>query len=76
MPGHRIEIEAPELPVGQEAKVLITVDEPPITRRPLSEVMGDYRGGRLFRSAEEVDAYLREERDSWGSPGCRPPAPQ
>jgi predicted ribonuclease YlaK len=25
----------------------------------------DYTGGRLFKTAEEVDAYIREERDSW-----------
>lgn len=24
-----------------------------------------YAGGRLFKTAEEVDAYIREERDSW-----------
>lgn len=24
-----------------------------------------YTGGRLFKTAEEVDAYIREERDSW-----------
>lgn len=25
----------------------------------------NYRGGALFKTAEEVDAYIREERDSW-----------
>jgi hypothetical protein len=25
----------------------------------------NYTGGRLFKTAEEVDAYIREERDSW-----------
>lgn len=24
-----------------------------------------YTGGGLFKTAEEVDAYIREERDSW-----------
>ena len=24
-----------------------------------------YSGGRLFKTAEEVDAYIQEERDSW-----------
>lgn len=26
-----------------------------------------YRSGTLFRTAEEVDAYVREERDAWES---------
>lgn len=25
----------------------------------------NYKGGALFKTAEEVDAYIREERDSW-----------
>jgi hypothetical protein len=27
--------------------------------------LANYAGGRLFKTAEEVDAYIREERDSW-----------
>jgi hypothetical protein len=65
LPGHRIEIQAPELPIGQGATVFIVLDENQPSKRPLREVLGDYAGGGLFRSAEEVDAYLREERASW-----------
>ena len=25
----------------------------------------NYRGGALFKTAEEVDAYIRAERDAW-----------
>ena len=45
--------------------VLVTLAEGQPSKRPLREVLGEYQGGRLFRTAEEVDAYLREERDSW-----------
>ena len=65
LPGHRIEIAAPELPEGRTATVFIVLDEGEGARRPLREVLGDYPGGQLFRSAEQVDAYLREERESW-----------
>lgn len=65
LPGHRIEIQAPELPVGARATVLILLEDQQPPKRRLHEVLGDYPGGRLFQSAEEVDAYLREERDSW-----------
>ena len=26
----------------------------------------NYKGGALFKTAEEVDAYIRTERDAWG----------
>lgn len=65
LPGGRIEIRAPELPEGSIATVMITIAEAEQPKRPLREVLGDYRGGQLFRTAEEVEAYLSEERGSW-----------
>lgn len=65
LPGHRIEIQTPELPEGRSATVFIVLDEEKGLKRPLREVLGNYPGGTLFRSAEEVDAHLRAERDSW-----------
>jgi hypothetical protein len=65
LPGHRIEIASPELPEGHSASVFIILDGVERTKRPFWDVVGDYPGGRLFQSAEEVDAYLRAERDSW-----------
>jgi hypothetical protein len=67
LPGHRVEVSAPELPEGRGATVVILLDDPSPPKRRLSEVLGNYPGGELFRSAEEVDAYLRAERDSWDS---------
>jgi hypothetical protein len=63
--GHRIEIFDPELPEGRPARVLIVLEEEQLTKRPFRQVLGDYAGGQLFRSAEEVEAYVRTERDSW-----------
>jgi hypothetical protein len=65
LPGHRIEIQTPELPEGRAVTVVVTVNEAELPKRRLSEVLAGYPGGRLFHSAEEVDAYLRAERDSW-----------
>jgi hypothetical protein len=67
LPGHRIEIQAPELPEGRSATVLVLVEEEGQPKRRLSEVLAGYPGGQLFRSAEEVDAYLRTEREAWDS---------
>jgi hypothetical protein len=65
LPGHRIEIAAPDLPEGQSASVFVVLDEKPETTRTLWESLGDYKGGELFRTGEEVDSYLKSERESW-----------
>jgi hypothetical protein len=65
LPGHRIEIQAPELPEGRTATVIVFVDETPLPKRRLRDILADYPGGQLFRSAEEVDDYLGAERESW-----------
>ena len=65
LPGHRIEIQAPELPEGRAVTVLVLVDEPSMPKRRLRDILADYPGGQLFRSAEEVDNYLRAEREAW-----------
>ena len=66
LPGRRIEVGAPELPEGRGVTVLILVDDEERTpKRKLSAVLASYPGGRLFRTAQEVDNYLRLERDAW-----------
>jgi hypothetical protein len=65
LPGHRIEIRTPDLPEGKTVTVSISLDEGDTAKRPFREVLGNYSGGQLFRSAEEVEAYLQAERDSW-----------
>lgn len=67
LPGHRIEVQRPELVEGQAATVLIVLheeaEEPKRSR--LSETLRGYTGGKLFRTAAEADAYIKAERDSW-----------
>jgi hypothetical protein len=65
LPGSRIEIHAPELPEGRAAEVTITLAEEDIPKLRFRQVLGDYPGGQLFKSAEEVDAYVHAERESW-----------
>ncbi len=67
LPGHRIEIQADELPEGRSATVLVLIDEPEMPKGRLSEILAGHPGGQLFRTAEEVDEYLRKEREAWGS---------
>jgi hypothetical protein len=63
--GNRIEISSPELREGSSATVLIPFDDEESPKRPFREVLGDYPGKRLFKTASEVEAYLDAERSSW-----------
>lgn len=67
--GGKIEVAAPQLPVGQDVEVVITpVPAPNPTgagRRSILEMINAGGGPRVFKTAEQVDQYLREERGSW-----------
>lgn len=64
--GGRIEVVAPDLPAGQTVDVVIQLEQPAADKRPsVLDVLAACEGHRIFKSAAEVDAYLREERDSW-----------
>lgn len=68
-PDGKIEISAPELAPGQHVSISIEpmepVEQPPQDKPHAIDVLERMPGHRLFKTAEEVDAYLREERDSW-----------
>jgi hypothetical protein len=34
-------------------------------RQSMLDILDELPGGRIFKTSAEVDAYLREERDSW-----------
>ena len=65
LPGGRIEISSPELIAGQKAKVTVAVESEPVKKRSAVDILAEAQGQRLFKTAEEVDAYIREERASW-----------
>ena len=66
-PDGVIEIAAPELQPGQ--RVSITIEpEQASERQPSSrirDILAEAPGHLEFQTAEEVDAYIREERDAW-----------
>ncbi len=62
--GGRIEVFVPELPEGASAEV--TVKEATATtekKRSLVNSIGQGKGA--FSSADEVDSFIRAERDQW-----------
>lgn len=69
LPGHRIEITAPDLREGEQVQVVVIPATPPAgERKPGAsalDIIESLKGHRLFETAEEVDRYINEERDSW-----------
>src|SRR5690349_6780965 len=67
LPGHRLEITAPELPEGATVEVIVVLPSQP---QPPRVSMLDFLatlppGPLLFKTPEEANRYLQEERDSW-----------
>ncbi len=66
LPGGRIEISTPELIPGQQATVVVTVeDNGQVGQHHVLDILSALPGRQLFQNAEEVDTYMHEERDSW-----------
>jgi hypothetical protein len=66
--GGKIEISDPQLQSGDTVEVIVLLPEAQnITKRSALDILAEAPGRRLFKTAEEVDAYIREERDSWDS---------
>ena len=64
LPGGRIEIVDQELPVGESVDVVVrhSPESPP---RSAVDILAEAPGQRVFKTAEEVESYLKEERESW-----------
>lgn len=64
LPGGKIEVSDPALPVGRTVEVVVRHDSPGESRSILQIINGG-PNKRLFNTAEEVKAYLDEEKASW-----------
>ena len=66
LPGGKIEISTPELIPGRRATVVITIEDNEAAEQAhVIDIIKILPGHRLYQSAEEIDAYIREERDAW-----------
>lgn len=63
-PGGKVEFASPELEAGQTVDVVV-LHESGATGRSIMEILNDGPEDRLFRTAQEVRAYLKEEKASW-----------
>ena len=65
LPGGKIEIVDQELPVGESVDVVVS-QSPGSERRSAVDILAEAPGGLVFKTAADVAAYLKEERESWG----------
>lgn len=66
LPGGKIEISTPELIAGQQATVVVIVENGKFNEHPhVIDILKTLPGHRLFQSVEEVDKYIHRERGSW-----------
>jgi len=67
LPGHRLEVTSAELPEGAKVEVIVVV--PDKKRPPFSSALEFLEslppGPRAFRTWEEYEKHLQEERNSW-----------
>ncbi|MBY0229474.1 MAG: hypothetical protein K2W96_09365 [Gemmataceae bacterium] len=68
LPGHRLEITAPDLPEGETVEVIVVLPTKPETKRFASAL--DFLeslppGPRPFKTWEEYEQFLKEEKDAW-----------
>jgi hypothetical protein len=65
-PGGRIAITDPALQSGEVVEVFVLLPaKHDANYRPAVDILKELEGHRLFQTAEEVDHYIREERESW-----------
>jgi len=65
LPGHRIEITAPQLSEGDPVEVIVLAGTA-LQRRSMLELIESLPSGPLlFQTPQDANRHLREERDSW-----------
>jgi hypothetical protein len=64
-PDGTVAVRVPELAPGQRVRVTVELEPTPSETRSALAVLDELPGHRLFQTADEVDAYLRAERDAW-----------
>jgi len=67
LPGHRLEISAPELPEGVKVEVIVVLPGEPQPQfgSALEFLESLPTGPRAFKTWEKYEQHLREEKDAW-----------
>lgn len=67
LPGHRLEVSAPELPEGAKVEVIVVLPKTPEPQfgSALEFLESLPPGPRAFPTWEEYERHLQEEKDAW-----------
>ena len=65
LPGGRIEIEDTGLEEGESVDVIVMRSEKTTPRRSALDIINEGPGQRIFKTAADVEEYLKSERASW-----------
>ena len=65
LPGGKLEIVSTELEAGQTVDVVVLHESSVMGGRSIMEILSSGPERRLFQTADEVRAYLAEEKASW-----------
>ncbi len=66
LPGGKVEVTDPKLTPGEAVDVFVVLPDSASPVRPSAlDILAKAPGQRLFKTAEEVDRHLRDERESW-----------
>ena len=67
LPNGKIELQLPPESAGDEVEVFIVLPEKPIvpSLSAIDIINQPREHQKIFKTSEEVDQYLRTERDSW-----------
>ena len=66
--GNKIEIEFPEAEIGDSVDVFVILPEKHASKRgSVLELIEQARSKHAFRTTEDINRQLQQERDSWDS---------
>lgn len=66
LPGNKIEIELPEGTLGEVIEVIILLpNKPTPKKRSVLDIIADAQKIPPYRTPEEIDRDIQEERNSW-----------
>ena len=65
LPGGKIEVVDQDLTEDERVHLVVS-SASPTERRSAVDILNGAPGGLAFKTAAEVSAYLKEEKESWG----------
>lgn len=69
--GGKVEFIVPQAAQEETLEIIVLFPEHRLAaarpKRSAMDILNDAPGNRLFRTADDVDVYLEEERNAWGN---------